>query len=220
MAKMIKNVVFDIGGVLADFRILEFLSEKGFDEKMAKRIIKCAVLSPYWEMFERGEITEEETLAGFARCDPRIVRELYRSFSNLTGMLIMRDFAIPLVRRLRQAGYKVFYLSNYSKKAYDECADSLAFMPYMDGGLVSFQVGMTKPSPEIYERFLDEYGLRPEECLFIDDSAINVDAARSLGFEGILFTTGADLVGELAAHGVDLEASPARLGRDGRIAGA
>ena len=49
-----------------------------------------------------------------------------------TGSVVIRDYAIPLVQQLKNAGYGVYYLSNYSKKAYDECGESLAFMPYMD----------------------------------------------------------------------------------------
>ncbi|MBQ9061556.1 MAG: hypothetical protein IJ121_01825 [Eubacterium sp.] len=59
---MIKNIVFDIGNVLADFRIMEFLTEKGLDVPTIKRVIKASVMNPYWGKFERGEVTEEETL--------------------------------------------------------------------------------------------------------------------------------------------------------------
>lgn len=201
---MIRNVVFDIGGVLADFRLMEFLAEKGFDESMSRRIVKAAVYSPYWGRFERGEITEEETLRGFANADPGIADELRRAFSDLTGMLVMREYAIPLVRSLKDAGYGVYYLSNYSKKAYDECAGSLAFIPYMDGGLVSFKAHKTKPSPEMYEQFLREFGLRAEECVFVDDTPENVSAARKLGFAGIEFTGREDLISALRGYGAEI----------------
>ena len=59
---MVKNVVFDIGGVLADFRIQEFMMEKGLDASTIKRILKASVMNPYWTKFERGEATEEETV--------------------------------------------------------------------------------------------------------------------------------------------------------------
>lgn len=199
----IRNIVFDIGGVLADFRLKEFLAEKGFDAAMIKRIISAAVMSPYWAKFERGEISEEETLEGFAAADPEIRDELFKAFSSLAGMLTMRDYAIPLVNGLKSAGYGVYYLSNYSKKAYNECGESLAFMPYMDGGLVSFRVGATKPSPEMYTRFLQEYGLNAEECAFVDDTAENVDAARELGFAGILFASYDQLLADLKRLGIE-----------------
>lgn len=59
---MIKNIVFDIGNVLADFRVKEFLAEKGFDADMSKRILKASLMTPYWGQFERAEISEEEAL--------------------------------------------------------------------------------------------------------------------------------------------------------------
>lgn len=202
---MIRNIVFDIGGVLADFRLKEFLAGKGFDMPMMKRLLKASVMSPYWEKFERGELTEEETLKGFASIDPEIEPELERAFSSVEGMLTSRDYSIPFINSLKANGYRVFYLSNYSKKAYDECGESLGFMPYMDGGLVSFRVGRTKPDPEMYRLFLEEYGLRAEECVFIDDTAKNVDVAKQMGFEGIVFTEYEDLIPELERLGVILQ---------------
>ena len=198
----IKNIVFDIGGVLADFNVNGFLSGKGFDANMIKRILKASVMTPYWEQFERGEITEEETLQGFASTDPQIEHELRVAFSSVEGMLTIKDFAIPLVKGLKAAGFHVYYLSNYSQKAYNECAESLAFMPDMDGGLVSFRAGKTKPDPAMYRQFLRECQLRADECVFIDDTPANVEAARKLGFAGVDFTSYEDLIAKLADLGV------------------
>ena len=203
---MIQNIVFDIGGVLADFRIREFLMEKGLDAAMIKRVLKASVANPYWGRFERGEVTEEETLRGFAMADPEIEAEIRLAYTDLTGMLVMRDYAIPLVQRLKRAGYGVYYLSNYSKKAYDECAESLAFMPYMDGGIVSFKVGLTKPDPEMFRCFLNAYALRPESCVFVDDTQENVLAAQRLGFSGVVFQSCEALIAELQKLGVEINA--------------
>ncbi len=200
---MIKNIVFDIGGVLADYRMKEFLMEKGLDGPMIKRVLKASVMNPYWGRFERGEVTEEETLQAFTAADPEIERELRLAFTNLSGMLVSRDYAIPLVQRLKKAGYGVYYLSNYSKKAYDECGESLAFMPYMDGGIVSFKVGMTKPDQRMFSCFLERFGLKPETCLFVDDTEENVLAARSLGFSGFVFSGVDGLMEELEKLGVE-----------------
>jgi len=200
----IKNIVFDIGGVLADFKVVEFLAGKGFDGAMIKRIIKASVMTPFWGQFERDEITEEEALKGFASTDPEIEEELGKAFSSVEGMLLGRDFAIPLVQNLHEAGYKVYYLSNYSRKAYNECGESLSFMPYMDGGIVSFRVGKTKPDPQMYLQFLDEFGLKAGECLFVDDTEENVVAAKSLGFEGIVFRSYEQLLEDMKLCGVQL----------------
>lgn len=203
---MIRNIVFDIGGVLADFRIKEFLMEKGLDAPMIRRVLKASVMNPYWGRFERGEVTEEETLQAFTAADPEIEKELRLAFTDLTGMLIIRDYAISLVQRLKDAGYGVYYLSNYSRKAYDECAESLAFMPFMDGGIVSFRAGMTKPDPQVFRYFLNRYGLQAESCMFVDDSEENVTAARKLGFAGIIFQDYDALLTELQQYGVEIGA--------------
>lgn len=201
---MMKNIVFDIGGVLADFRIKEFLLEKGLDGPTIRRVLKASVMNPYWGKFERGEVTEEETLQAFAAADPELEDALRIAFTDLSGMLIMREYAIPLVQHLKNAGYGVYYLSNYSKKAYDECGESLAFMPYMDGGLVSFKVGITKPDPQVYRLFLERFGLQAESCVFIDDTEENVTAARELGFSGIVFRTYDEMAAELTKLGVEI----------------
>ena len=175
---------------------VDILNE-GLDAPTIKRVLKASVLNPYWEKFERGEVTEEETLQAFIAADPEIEKALRTAFTNLSGMLVIRDYAIPLVQQLKEAGLGVYYLSNYSRKAYDECGESLAFMPYMDGGIVSFKVGMTKPDSQMYKCFLDRYGLEVESCVFIDDTEENVTAAKELGFSGIVFTTYEEVAEEL-----------------------
>ena len=204
---MIRNIVFDIGGVLADFRIKEFLMEKGFDGPMIKRILKASVMSPYWGRFERGEITEEEALQGFASSDPEIAEHLRKAFFSIEGMLTIRDYAIPLVKALKESGLGVYYLSNYSKKAYDECAGSLEFMPYMDGGLVSFLAGKTKPDPEMYRMFLERYLLQADESVFVDDTEENVKAAKAIGFTGIEFHGPEELMLALKGLGIHIPES-------------
>lgn len=199
---MIRNIIFDIGGVLADFRIKEFLAEKGFGPDMIRRILKASVLSPYWGRFERGEVSEEEALRGFAESDPEIENELRKAYTSVEGMLTVRDYAIPLVKKLKEAGYHPYYLSNYSKKAYDECGESLSFMPYMEGGLVSFRAGKTKPDPLMYRMFLEEFHLAAAECLFIDDTEENVTAAKELGFSGIVFASYDALLADFKKHGI------------------
>lgn len=191
------NIIFDIAGVLADYRIKEFLADKGFDTAMVRRILKASVMSPFWGQFERGEITEEETLQGFASMDPEIERELRLSYSSVAGMLTTSPYAITLVQQLKKAGYGVYFLSNYSRKAYNECGESLAFMPCMDGGLVSFKVGITKPDPKMYQLFLEKYDLQAEDCIFVDDTSENVEVAKHLGFKGIVYTTYESLTTEL-----------------------
>ena len=195
---MIKNVVFDIGGVLTDYRLVEFLAEKGFDGTMIKRILKASIMSPYWDAFDRNDLTEDEALEAFASLDPEIKEDLFKAYNNIEGMLVPRDYAIPWVKSLKADGLNVYYLSNYSIKAFTECADSVAFMEFTDGGCLSHQEHLTKPDPEIYKRFLDKYDLNPAECIFIDDTKENVEIAVELGFKGIVFESQESAAAQIA----------------------
>lgn len=186
---MIKNVIFDFGNVLVEYNIVEFMVKKGISPDMVKRVLKASVMGPFWDEFDRGAITEEEAMAGFLSLDAGIEKELHAAYDNITGMLTKRDFADEWIRQLKSQGFNVYYLSNYSKKAFDECADSIDFIKYMDGGIISHQVLMVKPNPEIYKLLINKYNLVPEECVFIDDTLENVEAAKALGMEGIVFTS-------------------------------
>lgn len=199
---MIKNIVFDIGNVLADYRLKDFLAEKGFDAVMIKRILKASIMSSYWEAFERSELTEEEAMKAFQSLDPEIAEEITKAYTNIEGMITKRAFAIPLIQKFKDDGYHVFYLSNYSRKAFEECKDSVEFMKYTDGGMLSFQVGMTKPDPSMYQNFLKEYHLDAQECVFVDDTEQNVVEAKKQGFEGIVFTTYEEMMEQLGELGV------------------
>ncbi len=199
---MVKNIIFDFGNVLVEYNIKEFMLKKGIAPDMIKRILKATIMGPFWDEFDRGALTEDEAFAGFLSIDPEIEKELHIAFDNITGMLIKRDFAIPWVKELKAAGFNVYYLSNYSKKAFIECADSIDFIPYMDGGVLSHQELMVKPNPEIYKVLINRYGLVPEECVFLDDTPENVEVAKSLGMKGIVFTTKDEAMQELKSMGI------------------
>ncbi len=199
---MIRNVVFDIGNVLTDFRWEQFLKDKGFDEAMIGRIARASVLSPFWGEFDRGEWDDEKLMREFVKLDPEIEDELYRAYGNIRGMVTKRDYAIPWIKELKDRGCGVYYLSNFSYKAYVDCRDALDFIPYMDGGILSFQDRVIKPDEKIYRLLLSRYQLQARECVFLDDTPANVDAAEKLGFAGIVFDTREQAQEELRALGV------------------
>lgn len=199
---MIRNIIFDIGNVLTNFRWKEFLKDKGFDEEMIRRIAKASVESPLWKEVDRGVWDQEKLIREFIKLDPEIEAELILAYDVICGMVTPRAYAIPWIKELKEKGYGVYYLSNFSDKAYVECADALKFIPYTDGGILSYRERMVKPEPEIYRLLLERYGLKAEECVFLDDMEVNVEAARKEGFAGIVFETKEQAEEELARLGV------------------
>lgn len=196
---MIRNIVFDIGNVLTDYRWKEFLQDKGFDEAMVERIARASVLNPAWNEIDRGVWSEEEILQAFIKKDPEIEEEIRLAFADIRGLVTPRDYAIPWVRELKEKGFFVYYLSNFSHKAQMECAEALTFIPFTDGGILSYREKLIKPDPAIYKLLLDRFGLKAEECVFLDDVLQNVEAARECGLYGIRFETKEQAEAELKA---------------------
>lgn len=199
---MIRNIIFDIGNVLTDFRWRDFFRDKGFDEEMAERIAKASILNPAWDELDRGIWEEERILAEFIKADPQIEEELRRAFDNVAELVTPRSYAIPWIRELKEKGFGVYYLSNFSRKAYRECTEALAFIPYTDGGILSYREKVIKPDRAIYELLLSRYGLKAQECVFLDDTLKNVEAARACGFYGIRFQSREQAEEELRGLGI------------------
>ncbi len=196
---MIRNIIFDIGNVLTDFRWKGFLEDKGFDEAMVERIAQASVKTVLWNEIDRGVWDMEELMQAFIAKDPEIEPQLRRAYDNVTGMVTKRDYAIPWIQELKAKGYRIYYLSNFSEKAYVDCMDALDFLSYTDGGILSYREKMVKPAPEIYRLLLSRYSLNAEESVFIDDTPINVEGARAVGMYGIRFETKEQAEAELRA---------------------
>lgn len=186
---MITTIIFDIGNVLVDFCWEEYLAGFHFTPDIMNRIAKATVLSPSWNELDRSAEDEEELIARFIKNDPEVEKEIRMVCRDIRGMLKRRDDTIPWIQELKAMGKKVYYLSNFSRKAERECASCIDFIPYMDGGILSYQEKMIKPEPEIYECLIKRYGLVPDECVFLDDRADNCEAAEKFGMHTIVFTT-------------------------------
>ena len=101
--------------------------------------------------------------------------------------LSTRPYAHDWIQGLKDRGYQVLYLSNWSEHIFNVGGHVLTFMPLFDGGIFSCRVHMIKPEKGIYELLCKQYDLDPAECVFIDDSAKNVEGARSVGITAIHF---------------------------------
>ena len=198
----INTVVFDIGNVLTDFVYKDFIRNKGYSDEMADRIAKASVESKDWTEIDRGILTHEELLERFAANDPEIADELKSCFEDLTDIVLGRKEAIPWITALKAAGYQVLYLSNFSKKALEGCPKAMNFLDVTDGGILSYREKLVKPDKEIYELLMKRYGLEASKTVFIDDTAVNIETARSLGWKGIVYRNYDQAVEELHDLGV------------------
>ena len=145
----------------------------------------------------------EELIQKFAAADPEIEQDIRKVLANVKTMVVRNDYAIPWIQDLKRKGYRVLYLSNFSERAETDCAEALDFIPYMDGGILSYKEKVIKPMPEIYQLLIDRYDLIPEECVFMDDTPKNLVGAETFGIHTIHFQNQAQAIEELRKLGVD-----------------
>ena len=196
---MIKNIIFDFGGVLLDWnprylykdyfrdgREMEhFLADVCTPERNSE--LDCGV--PFVEWVKKYQAMYPEYSEAIA---------LYHTgWPKMLGGLL--PDGVALLRDMKSAGYGIYGLTNWSAEtigyAYEAFGD---LKPLFDGIIVSGEEKTLKPGPEIYRILLDRYSLRPEECVFLDDSRQNVDGAIAVGINGVLYDDIARVRSELS----------------------
>ncbi len=200
---MITTLIFDIGNVLAGFTWKEHMEGLGYDDEMTERIARATVKHPLWNEVDRGVMKEEDIIQGCVDSDPEIEYDIRRVLKDMSTIITRYDYAIPWIQDLKKKGYRTLYLSNFSSRAETDCAHALDFIPYMDGGILSYQEKIIKPMPEIYQLLIDRYNLVPEECVFMDDTVANLEGAEKFGIHTIHFTDREKAVEKLRELGVD-----------------
>ena len=185
---MIRNMVFDIGNVLMDFRWKEYMrSLFGEDETLIQTINQGIWHNGCWAAMDKGEMDGAATLRSAVAFAPQYEKEIKLTLDSVAHAFHKFEYSIPWIQELKRMGLNVYYLSNYSAFSVAANPDVLDFIPYMDGGVFSFEVKAVKPEPEIYRCLCEKFGLKPEECLFTDDVPANVKGAQDCGFQGIVF---------------------------------
>ena len=199
---MITTIILDMGNVLIDFRWRELFHEMGLFGEKFDRMAAATVLDPVWNEFDRGLWTDEMMLEAFIKNAPELESDMRRlMYECFPGILRKFDYTDEWMDSLKARGYRLYILSNFSEKAFRECADELDYVAKADGAVISYKVRMIKPDPAIYRYILDTYDIDPKEAVFIDDTEANIRAAERFGMGTILFTDRESAERELARLG-------------------
>ena len=185
---MIRNIVFDMGNVLIRFDPERFMDCAGIEENKDRDLIRRELfMSTEWAQMDLG-ILSEATAESLIL--PRFPERLRETVSALLFHWADQRETIPgmeeLLKKLKNAGYSLYLLSNASVMQHDYWPRFPMSMLF-DGKLISCDVHCVKPDPAIYRLFTDRFSLQPEECVFVDDSTANVAAAVHSGWQGIVF---------------------------------
>ena len=186
---MIKNIVFDVGMVLVDFKWRQVMADVGCTPEEIEVIAAVMVNGPMWNELDRGVMEEEDVIAGMVAMLPGLEDKAWAFWKNIHLTIEAFPYAKDWVKGLQEEGYHTYLLTNYPRSLYKNTAEQcFTFLPYIDDVLVSSHEKMTKPDKEIYERLLEKFDLKAEETVFIDDRLANIEGAESVGITGIHFT--------------------------------
>ncbi len=183
---MITTIILDIGQVLANFRWKEYLVECGYDQETIEKIGNATVLSKLWAEEDRGKLRTEELVKLCCEKEPSVAKEITKLFADITLLVREYEYSASFVQSLKNNGYKVYLLSNYGESNFKYARENFNFIPYVDGGVISYEVKYIKPEPEIYKALMNKYNINPKEAVFLDDCEANLEGARKFGIATIL----------------------------------
>ena len=185
---MIKTVILDIGNVLVDFRWRKLYEEFGLEGEDLEKFADATVRHQAWIDLDQGIITTEEAKEEYVKAAPEYREYVERIYPEMDKMLVQFDYTIPWIKELKERGYRIYILSNWSKPAFDACQDkALNFLPLVDGVVFSYKEFVIKPDKKIYDIICSRYDINPAEAVFLDDNEDNIISAREFGLNAIQF---------------------------------
>ena len=178
-----KNIVFDVGDVLLDYRWQQMLMDYGLDEAEAYRVGRELFDDPdgLWHEYDLAVKSQEEIIQEFEQKHPKDAEVIRWFISHGEYMHVARPAIWKLVHQLKEVGYHLYILSNYPEILFKKHTQYADFMDDMEGMVVSYMLHVGKPERIVYQTLCDRYGLNKEECLFFDDRAENVQGAIDFG---------------------------------------
>ena len=154
-------------------------------------------MNKMWREVDRGVMSINDIIDGCIASDPEIEPEIRLFFSDRRRLVMEYDYSRGWIEELKSRGYKIYLLSNYSQDHFQYVSRKFSFFGLEDGMVISYTLRLLKPDHRIYEALYEKYGLKPEECVFLDDSEQNVEGAEATGMKGIVFRDHAQAVKEL-----------------------
>ena len=203
---MYKNIIFDLGGVVVDFKPRDFLMDHFLNKSAEDEVFDLTFGSKEWEELDRGVIsrgTANRLMLENAAERGRTF-EVQAVIDEWQSILHTNKRTVKTMCKLKLAGYRLYYLSNIPQDVIDEIRQR-DFFPLFDGGIASCEVHLSKPEPEIFTTLMQTCHLAYDESIFVDDNKANAQAAYNLGITGILYKNPKSFTRALGACGIEVE---------------
>ncbi len=200
---MIKNIIFDLGGVLIDWSP-SYVFKEYFETQEAMHYFFKHICTFDWNEQQDAGRPIAEANSTLIEQFPEYETEILAFYGRWEEMLGgAKEGTVRILEHLKEDGkYPLYALTNWSAETWPVAIREYLFLNHFKGILVSGEEKIKKPNPAIYELILSRYGLIAEECLFIDDNLRNIEAAKKMGMHGIYFQSSKQLEKELNNLGI------------------
>jgi len=183
----VKNVIFDIGGVVLDWNPDAILAAH-YSNPDERTVMRQALFEhPDWLDFDRGVHTEDDLVRRAQQRTGRAEADLRGLFDAIRLSLRPKADTLTLLRGLERRGVPLYCLSNMPASTFTHLRPLHDFWDSFRGIVISGQINLVKPEPAIFQHLLQRFGLVAEQSVFIDDSRPNVEAAATLGLDTVWF---------------------------------
>jgi putative hydrolase of the HAD superfamily len=195
----VRNVIFDLGGVLLDWNPGRFLEEYYSDTAIRNEMQDALFRHKDWLAYDRGDITEPLLLARVQERTGRTLPELTQLMDVARDSLIEKPETVAVLRSLSRRRVPLYCLSNMPVSLFAHVRRRYDFWDAFAGIVVSGEVRMVKPELAVFEYLLRQYNLVAEETVFIDDHPPNLEGAKAARLRTILFRSAEECARELDA---------------------
>ena len=200
---MIKNIIFDMGNVLIRWSPDEMMKSLGVCDEDRKTIMKQLFREWEWIAMDAGEMNGDQC---FESVSQRVEERLHPLLKKLIEWWKMpfdeEEGMDELIESLFENGYRIYVLSNADINQ-EKYMEKIPGNRFLSGRVTSAEIGLIKPDRKIYEHLCDKYDLKKEECLFIDDSNLNVFAAKQFGMNAVVYHDIESLKETLRSYGIE-----------------
>jgi 2-haloacid dehalogenase len=195
--------VFDLGNVMIGWDPRALFRKIFPGDPARMEWFLTHVCSPAWNLEQDRGRSFADAVEILAREHPDYV-DAIRAYHVRWDETVLGEIpgTVEIFRGLKRRGHRVYAITNWNQDTFRATRPQFSFIDEFDGIIVSGEEGVVKPDAAIFHLFLSRYSLRAEDCLFIDDSAHNVEGAKAVGMVAVRFESPEQLSADLRRYGL------------------
>jgi len=203
MTSSFQAIIFDFGGVLIDWDPHKVFNKYFSNDRQAIDNFLTEINFTAWNLAQDKGYPFANAVADLSARFPQYA-SLIQAYDeeweeSITGII---PETVEILQKLKAAGYRLYGLTNWSAEKFSLVNHKFEAFKLFESIMVSGEVKLVKPDPDIFRLLLQKIQRRPQECLLIDDSLPNVEAAQNIGFATLHFSSPAKLMEDLQQLGI------------------